>query len=77
VHLPDGVIEFDDLEQAAAVAIETANKVARAQAEAAGADGISLEHTRHDNIVDNAGERVFFESRIVATAVGRPATLRG
>ena len=76
VHFNHGVELFDNLETAADAATESVCKLACEQAEQAGAHGISVTHTRTDNVVDNAGERVFFESRIVATAVGRPATLR-
>ena len=56
-------------------AIDAANNQAKNLASAAGAKNIIVEHQRIDNIVDNAGEKVFFESRIIATAVGRPSTI--
>ncbi len=73
VHFADSVKLFDSLEEAAPVAIEWARHEAVARAKAAGAGNIVVEHKREDNVVENSGERVFFECRIVATAVGRPA----
>jgi len=74
VHFSSGTQVFDDLEEAATAAIDSANEHAMRMAEAAGARNISVAHQRVDNIVDNAGEKVFFESRIIATAIGRPDT---
>lgn len=75
VHFDGGTKLFDDLEVAAAAAIEAARSTAMQMAEKAGAKNISVEHSRTDNIVDTNGEVVFFESRIVATAIGRPVTI--
>ena len=72
LHLPDGTTAFDDLESAASTAISFACDAAVKAAQCAGATNISVEHERIDNIVQTDGESVFFESRIVATAVGRP-----
>lgn len=74
VHFDNGIKTYADLEEAAHDAIEFARAEACNQATLAGARNISVQHTRDDNIVDNEGEVVFFESRIVATATGRPAT---
>jgi len=74
VHFNDGIQLFDDLEVAADAAIHAARKEAGKLATNAGAENITVEHEREDNIVDNGTERVFFESRIVATATGRPST---
>lgn len=75
VHYSSGTQLYDDLETAAAQAIAIAQDEALKKAEQAGASNISVEYSRADNIVDNAGDKVFFESRIVATAVGRPSSL--
>ncbi len=75
VHFDTGTKTFVELEEAASVAIATACDKARQLASDAGADNISVEHTRTDNVVDNDGDSVFFESRIVATAIGRPRTI--
>jgi len=74
VHYDDGTQVYDNLENAAAAAIEAATELAKNQAVIAGASNINVEYQRIDNIVDNAGEKVFFESRIIATAIGRPST---
>ena len=75
VHFKSGTQVFDDLELAAAAAIDAAIEEARQLAAKAGAKNISVEYQREDNIVDTSGEKVFFESRIVATAIGRPHTV--
>ncbi len=75
VHFNTGTTVFDDLETAAKAATEAAIKQAEYLAQDAGAKNIVAEHQRVDNIVDNAGEKVFFESRIIATAIGRPYTI--
>ncbi len=75
VHFNSGTQVFDDLETAATAAIDAAIEQAKTQAQIAGAKNIVVEHERIDNIVDNAGDKVFFESRIIATAIGRPNTI--
>lgn len=75
VHLSSGTQEFETLEEGAAQAIKEAEACATDLARRAGAQAISVDHIRTDNIVDNSGEKVFFESRIVATATGRPSTV--
>jgi len=75
VHFDSGTKKFDDLEKAATAAIELARNEVHKLAVSAGADNISVEHTRTDNVVDADGDVVFFESRIVATAIGRPSTI--
>ncbi len=75
VHFSKGTKLYDNLELAAADAIGEAREQANQMARDAGASSISVEHTRHDNIVENSGEKVFFESRIIAVAAGRPASL--
>jgi len=74
VHYSSGTQQYDDLETAANAAIDAARNTATELARQAGAIKISVEHTREDNVVDTDGEKVFFESRIVATAIGRPST---
>lgn len=74
VHLGSGTQEFETLEQGATAAVAEAQTQATNSAERAGAQNISVSHTRTDNVVEHSGDSVFFESRIVATAVGRPST---
>ena len=72
-HLPEGVRDFPELEQAAAATLAAAEAQARAQALAAGAGEIRLETSRDDTVVEGPGGlRTFLESVIVATAAGRP-----
>jgi N-methylhydantoinase A/oxoprolinase/acetone carboxylase beta subunit len=72
-HLPDGVVDFFELESAAAHAEKVAGRLALEQARRAGADDPQVDVTRADNVVtDRGGGRVFIESKIAATAVGRP-----
>ena len=75
VHFASGTEKFAQLDEAATAAIEAARKQAHQLAVDAGADNISVTHTRTDNVVDNDGDVVFFESRIAATAIGRPQTI--
>lgn len=76
VHFAHGTTLFTDLEEAAAAAIEHARNAAHQLAMDAGAHNISVEHSRVDNVVEANGDRVFFDSRIEATAVGRPSRIR-
>jgi len=75
VHFNSGTRVYDDLENAADAAIDAATTQAKLLAQDAGAKNIVVEHQRVDNIVDKDGDKVFFESRIIATAVGRPNTI--
>lgn len=74
VHYLEGPVEYDDLELAAVDAIERIRAIAEAAAIEAGATDITLSHTRKDNVVEDQGERVFFDSQLSAIAIGRPAT---
>ncbi len=73
VLFPDGPVEFDNLELGAEAATETASRLASEKARLAGALENIVEVERADNIVNNGGEQVLFESRITAVAAGRPA----
>ncbi|MEE9333382.1 MAG: hydantoinase/oxoprolinase family protein [Granulosicoccaceae bacterium] len=73
VHFPDGAQNREELEDAAAAAIVWANSRAKQKAIEAGATDIVVTADRYDNIVNTHGQDVFFECRIVATAIGRPA----
>ena len=73
VHLPSGNRDFGGLEDAIGHAKASAAELARAEAVAAGADGPEVTLTRDDKVVENVGGlRIFVESRIAATAFGRP-----
>ena len=75
VHYPHGTQEYDSLEAAVVPATQWAEAQAASLAETSGAGEISVMHKRHDNIVEKDGERVFFESVIVAYASGRPKSV--
>ena len=73
VHVASGVREFADLEQAAQCAEHEARALAEAQAREAGAVEVRVEIERDDSIAQGKdGTRVFIESEITATALGRP-----
>lgn len=74
VHLRDGFLDFTDLDAALEKAASAARDEAQAAAHAAGAAYAAVT-VRHDDVrarVD--GEEMFVECRVVAQAVGRPAT---
>lgn len=73
VHIASGVRDFRALEPAVAFAEQEARLLAESQAREAGADAIEIETRRRENVVDGpAGDKLFIECEIVATAVGRP-----
>jgi N-methylhydantoinase A/oxoprolinase/acetone carboxylase beta subunit len=72
VHGTDGVRDFATLEEAAAHATAEARGAARARAVAAGAGTVEVTTDRNDSIVRNFGGDLFIESKITATATGRP-----
>lgn len=73
VHLPTGNRDFDGLEAAVRHAVETAGELAKTEAVAAGADVPELSTARADKTVEGpGGMTLFIESRIAATAFGRP-----
>lgn len=74
-HGPDGPVEFDNLELAADWVEKTLEEIVTELASAAGASEFKLNAERHDKIVDNNGDKVFFESVISVHATGRPATI--
>jgi len=72
VHLPEGVRDFTDLEEAAAFAASEAEEEARRLAARAGAAAAQVTVQRRDHTALAAGEESFLESLITATATGRP-----
>jgi N-methylhydantoinase A/oxoprolinase/acetone carboxylase beta subunit len=73
LHIASGVEDFSDLESAAARAIEAAQAQAEAQARRAGAAELQVSVSRKDKVVrEKGGLAIFIESRIAATAFGRP-----
>ena len=73
VHLPDGVRDLDDLEEAYALAGPSAQDLARQRAEQAGAVDVRVSEHRKEKIFHtNDGIEVFLEAIVTAKAVGRP-----
>lgn len=71
-HAGETTTGFDDLEAAAAHVESTVRLQAAQQAERAGADAVSVEVRRVDNVVRADGESVFVDSTISAVARARP-----
>jgi len=73
LHAPSGIQEFANLEQSAEVAEREARALAEAHARDAGAVEVRVEVARNDSVAKGKdGSKVFIESEIVATALGRP-----
>jgi N-methylhydantoinase A/oxoprolinase/acetone carboxylase beta subunit len=78
VHLKSGIQDFGELEAAARHAAHEAERLARGQAEASGAGDIEVATRRRDRIVKGAdGRDVFIETRVTATATGKPRLADG
>ena len=77
LHIASGVEDFTDLESAAARAIAAAETLAESQARRAGAGELQVSVSRKDKAVrEKGGFEIFIESRIAATAFGRPRLAR-
>ena len=72
VHLPTGIQDFADLEEAAAYAMEQASLLAESQARRAGAVEVQVRAQREDHVIRLQNEDVYFDTEVTATAVGRP-----
>jgi N-methylhydantoinase A/oxoprolinase/acetone carboxylase beta subunit len=72
VHLPDGVVDFKQLDAAVERAEAAASSEVRRLAQEAGAAEPEINIEREDKVVTTAGTTLFIESRIRATAFGRP-----
>lgn len=75
VLLPAGPQDYETLEEGAAAATLVSEQMARQKALDAGGEALTVNVERHDTIVSKGEQSVFFESRITATAVGRPSRL--
>ena len=72
-HLPDGIADFRDLDEAADHASVIIADAARRLAEEGGAIDVTLSARRDDNVVRGIdGLETFIETRLRATATGRP-----
>ncbi len=73
LHMATGIEDFAELETAAARAAAAVESQAADQARRAGAAELQVSVSRKDEIVrDKGGGMIFIESRIAATAFGRP-----
>jgi len=75
VHLPGGIRDFDDLEEAAAYATQEMSRLAETHARRAGAADVQVQIRREDHLCRSAGsevEDIYIDTEVVATAVGRP-----
>ena len=73
IHFDEANEDFCDLDEAIERAESQAGEQAIGHALAAGAEQPQLKLTRNDTTADlGAGETIFLESEVVATAVGRP-----
>jgi N-methylhydantoinase A/oxoprolinase/acetone carboxylase beta subunit len=76
VHLPDGVRDFEDLEEAVLHTREAMSSRVRMMAQQAGAAQAEVRITRHDRraqVGGGWGEVVYLGTELVFTAVGRPS----
>ena len=77
LHVASGVEDFITLESAAARATLAVQSLAEAQARRAGAAEVQISLSRNDKVVrEKGGLDLFIESRIAATAFGRPRLAR-
>ena len=78
VHLPSGVRDFTALSDADGYAETEALRLARSQAEAAGAATVEVELSRRERAAEVAGgKEIFVDREITATAFGRPRLAEG
>jgi len=76
IHGPAKIHDFNDLEKAAAEAIEGLRADIARRAEAAGADHAEITIDRKDVSAFTDGQDIFVESRITAVATGRPRLVK-
>jgi N-methylhydantoinase A/oxoprolinase/acetone carboxylase beta subunit len=72
VHCEDGVHDFCGLEEAAEFALQAAKRRAEELARKAGAVSVTTSAEREDHNALAAGEKLFIQSVVTATATGRP-----
>jgi N-methylhydantoinase A/oxoprolinase/acetone carboxylase beta subunit len=72
-HIGKNQVDFTDSEEAINYVLSYVEKQVKQQAEECGATEITVQTSRHDKIITDAGgDQLFIESRIFATAKGRP-----
>lgn len=72
VHLPSGIKDAPDLEEAVAYAEVQAGRLAEAQAARAGAADVQVQVRRKDHVGHGRDGEIYLDTEIVAVAVGRP-----
>jgi N-methylhydantoinase A/oxoprolinase/acetone carboxylase beta subunit len=75
IHLPEGVQDFPELEEAVSFTTQEVAKLAEGQALRAGASNPQVQVRRHDQVYcreDHAGEEIYLGTEVTAIAVGRP-----
>lgn len=72
VHLPFGVRDFQQLADAVTYAKDAARRLARDRAHRAGASLVRVHTEQHDQTAQVGSERLYIETEVIATAVGRP-----
>lgn len=79
LHLPDGVCDFGDLEEAVRYTRQVMFPRVEARARQAGAEQAEVQMTRHDRrakVGGGWGEEVYLGTELIFTAVGRPSPAR-
>jgi N-methylhydantoinase A/oxoprolinase/acetone carboxylase beta subunit len=79
LHLPDGVHDFVDLEQAVRYAQQVMSPHADALAQEAGAAQVEVQMAREDRQVKAAAgweQEIYLRTELIFTAVGRPSPAR-
>ncbi|MDH7485550.1 MAG: hydantoinase/oxoprolinase family protein [Anaerolineae bacterium] len=79
LHLPDGVRDFGDLEEAVRHARQVMFPLVEARARQAGAEQAEVQMARHDRrakVGGGWGEEVYLGTELTFTAVGRPSPAR-
>jgi len=72
VHLPFGVRDFTELTPAVSYARDTARRLARHRAHRAGANSVKVHIEQHDRTARVYNDKIYIETEVIATAVGRP-----
>lgn len=72
VHLPFGVRDFTELTPAVSYARDSARRLARRRAHEAGANYVKVHIEQHDRTARVYNDRIYIETEVIATAVGRP-----
>ena len=71
-HLPAGIRDFSDLEEAVAFATTEVTRLAESRARQAGAAEVQVQTERRDDVVCVRNLDVYLGTEVVATAAGRP-----